>query len=73
MYEVLLQGLTLGTGATLDIPWLQSQSLAAIIWKQRSPKHLKGAYRRAAESLFARAWNDRTKDKGFKMKEDRFR
>lgn len=36
MYEVLLQGLTLGTGATLDIPWLQSQSLAAIIWKQRS-------------------------------------
>lgn len=66
-----LQGVTLGIGDTLDIPWLQSQSLAATIWKQRSPKYLKGAYRRVVESLFARACSDRTKDKGFKMKEDR--
>ncbi|KGL90617.1 hypothetical protein N301_11204, partial [Charadrius vociferus] len=34
---------------------------------------LKGAYRRAGEGLFTRAWSDRTRGNGFKLEEGRFR
>ncbi|GAB0203624.1 hypothetical protein GRJ2_002828000 [Grus japonensis] len=36
-------------------------------------QYLKGAYRKAGEGLFTRAWSDRTRGNGFKMKEGRFR
>jgi len=34
---------------------------------------LKGTYKRAAEALSTRAWSDRTRDNGFKLKEGWFR
>ena len=34
---------------------------------------MKGAYRKAGEGLFARAWSDRTRGNIFKLKEGRFR
>ncbi|GAB0187217.1 triadin [Grus japonensis] len=36
-------------------------------------QYLKGAYRKAGEGLFTRAWSDRTRGNGFKLKEGRFR
>jgi len=36
-------------------------------------QYLKGAYKKAGEGLFTRAWNDRTRGNGFKLKEGRFR
>ncbi|GAB0203848.1 hypothetical protein GRJ2_002850400 [Grus japonensis] len=36
-------------------------------------QYLKGAYKKAGEGLFTRAWSDRTKGNGFKLKEGRFR
>jgi len=30
-------------------------------------QYLKGAYRKAGEGLFTRAWNDRTRGNGFKL------
>ncbi|GAB0177361.1 hypothetical protein GRJ2_000201300 [Grus japonensis] len=36
-------------------------------------QYLKGAYRKAAEGLFTRAWSDRTGGNGLKPKEGRFR
>jgi len=36
-------------------------------------QYLKGAYKKAVEGLFARAYSDRTRDDGFKLKEARFR
>jgi len=36
-------------------------------------QYLKGAYKQDGEGLFARARNDRTRGKGFKLKEGRFR
>ena len=36
-------------------------------------QYLKGAYRKAGEGLFARAWSDRTRGNIFKLKEGRFR
>jgi len=35
--------------------------------------YLKGAYKKAGEGQFARAWSDRTRGNGFKLKEGRFR
>jgi len=34
---------------------------------------VKGAYKRAGEGLFTRAWIDKTRGKVFKLKKDRFR
>ncbi|PKU45523.1 hypothetical protein llap_4169 [Limosa lapponica baueri] len=43
---------------------------------QRNPiaafQNLNGAYKKAGEGLFTRAWSDRTGDNGFKLKEGRF-
>ncbi|GAB0191549.1 hypothetical protein GRJ2_001620200 [Grus japonensis] len=36
-------------------------------------QYLKGDYRKAGEGLFTRAWSDRTKINGLKLKEGRFR
>ena len=36
-------------------------------------QYLKGAYKKAGEGLFTRACGGRTRGKGFKWKEDRFR
>jgi len=36
-------------------------------------QYLKGPYKKAGEGLFARAWSERTRGNGFKLKEDRFR
>ncbi|GAB0179355.1 hypothetical protein GRJ2_000400800 [Grus japonensis] len=36
-------------------------------------QYLKGAYRKDGEGLFTRAWSDRMRDNGFKLKEGRFR
>ena len=36
-------------------------------------QYLKGAYRKAGEGLFTRAYSDRTRGDGFKLKEGRFR
>ncbi|GAB0179360.1 hypothetical protein GRJ2_000401300 [Grus japonensis] len=36
-------------------------------------QYLKGAYRKSGEGLFTKAWSDRTRSNGFKLKEDRFR
>ncbi|GAB0203446.1 hypothetical protein GRJ2_002810200 [Grus japonensis] len=36
-------------------------------------QYLKGAYRKDGEGLFARAWSDRTRGNGLKLKEGRFR
>jgi len=36
-------------------------------------QYLKGAYKKAGEGLFTRAWRDRTRGNGFKLKEGRFR
>ncbi|GAB0191426.1 hypothetical protein GRJ2_001607900 [Grus japonensis] len=35
--------------------------------------YLKGAYRKAGEGLFTRAWSDGTRGNGLKLKEGRFR
>ncbi|GAB0178210.1 hypothetical protein GRJ2_000286300 [Grus japonensis] len=35
-------------------------------------RYLKGVYRKAGEGLFTRAWSDRTRGNGFKLKEGRF-
>ncbi|GAB0183505.1 hypothetical protein GRJ2_000815800 [Grus japonensis] len=36
-------------------------------------QYLKGAYRKVGEGLFTRAWSDRTRGNGFKLKEGRFK
>jgi len=36
-------------------------------------QYLKGAYKKAREGFFTRAWSDRTRGNGFKLKEGRFR
>ena len=36
-------------------------------------QYLKGAYRKAGEGLFTRAWSDRTRGNGFNLKEGVFR
>jgi len=36
-------------------------------------QYLKEAYKKAGEGLFTRAWNDSTRDSGFKLKESRIR
>ncbi|GAB0177252.1 hypothetical protein GRJ2_000190400 [Grus japonensis] len=36
-------------------------------------QYLKGAYRKSGEGLFTRAWSDRTRGNGLKLKEGRFR
>ncbi|GAB0190744.1 hypothetical protein GRJ2_001539700 [Grus japonensis] len=36
-------------------------------------QYLKEAYKKAGEGLFTRAWSDRTRGNGFKLKEGRFR
>jgi len=36
-------------------------------------QYLKGAYKKAGEGLTTRAWSDRTRGNGFKLKEGRFR
>jgi len=36
-------------------------------------RYLKGAHKKAGKTLFTRAWSDRTKGNGFKLKEGRFR
>ncbi|GAB0185912.1 hypothetical protein GRJ2_001056500 [Grus japonensis] len=36
-------------------------------------QYLKGAYKKAGEGLFTRAWSDKTRGNGFKLKEDKFR
>jgi len=36
-------------------------------------QYLKGAYKKAGERLFMRAWSNRTRGNGFKLKEGRFR
>jgi len=36
-------------------------------------QHMKGAYKKAGEGLFGRAWSDRTRSSGFKLKEGRFK
>jgi len=36
-------------------------------------QYLKEAYRKAGEESFTRAWSDRTKGSGFKLKDGRFR
>ncbi|GAB0184532.1 hypothetical protein GRJ2_000918500 [Grus japonensis] len=36
-------------------------------------QYLKGAYKKSGEGLFTRAWSDRTRGNGFKVKEGRFR
>jgi len=36
-------------------------------------QYLKGAYRKDGENIFSRAYCDRTRNNGFKLKEGRFR
>ncbi|GAB0210234.1 hypothetical protein GRJ2_003489200 [Grus japonensis] len=36
-------------------------------------QYLKGPYKKAGEGLFTRAWSDRTRGNGLKLKEGRFR
>ncbi|GAB0190550.1 hypothetical protein GRJ2_001520300 [Grus japonensis] len=36
-------------------------------------QYLKGAYKKAGEGLFTKAWSDRTRGNGFKLKKGRFR
>jgi len=36
-------------------------------------QYLKGVYKKAGEGLFTRAWSERTRGNGFKLKEGRFR
>jgi len=36
-------------------------------------QYLKGAYRKAREGVFTKAWSDRTRGNGFKLKEGSFR
>jgi len=36
-------------------------------------QYLKGAYKKAGEGLLTRAWSDRTRGNGFKLKEGRFK
>jgi len=36
-------------------------------------QYLKGSYKKAGEGLFTRAWSDKTRANGFKVKEGRFR
>ncbi|GAB0183625.1 hypothetical protein GRJ2_000827800 [Grus japonensis] len=36
-------------------------------------QYLKGAYKKAGEGLVTRAWSDRTRGNGLKLKEDRFK
>ena len=36
-------------------------------------QYLKGAYKKSGEGLVTRAWSDRTRGNGFKLKEGRFR
>jgi len=36
-------------------------------------QYLKGAYKKVGEGFFTRAWSDRTRGKGFKLKEGRCR
>jgi len=36
-------------------------------------QYLKEAYKKAGEGLFKRAWSDRTRGNGFRLKEGRFR
>ena len=36
-------------------------------------QYLEGAYKKAGEGHFTRAWSDRTRGNGFKLKEGRFR
>lgn len=35
--------------------------------------HLKGAYKEAGEGCFVRSWNGRTRSKGHRLKEEKFR
>ena len=35
-------------------------------------QYLQGAYQKAGEGLLTKAWSDRTRDNGFKLKEGRF-
>ncbi|GAB0180134.1 hypothetical protein GRJ2_000478700 [Grus japonensis] len=43
------------------------EDLIATFW------YLKGAYRKAGEGVLTRAWSDRTRGNGFKLREGRFR
>jgi len=36
-------------------------------------QYLKGAYKKAGEELYTRAWSDRIRGNGFKLEEGRFR
>ncbi|RMC11935.1 hypothetical protein DUI87_11063 [Hirundo rustica rustica] len=40
---------------------------------QSTFQYLKRTYKRAGAGLFTRAWNDRTRQSGFKLKENKFR
>ncbi|GAB0188439.1 hypothetical protein GRJ2_001309200 [Grus japonensis] len=51
---------------SLDKRRLQGDLIAAF-------QYLKGGYRKAAEGLVTRAWSDRTRGNGLKLKEGRFR
>jgi len=45
------------------------------LWRDLTPafQYLKGGYKKAGEGLFTRAWSDRTRGNGFRLKECRFR